>query len=157
MAKLTILKVEQPIPLSLLEEFKQYASMPDGSRDAVLRGLLQSAILRVQEYGDMALLECTAKQVAEVPEDSGVIRLYLGGGDVESLKTTNGGNNVAYDPLPGGKLNVFVRGCEVEVVFRAKPEAGELERAKATVLRYATALYDGESTIVLNSILSEVR
>lgn len=142
--------------MSLLEEFKQYASMPDGSRDAVLRGLLQSAILRVQEYGDKALLECVAKQVVTVPEDSGVIRLYLGGGDVESLKKTNDGNSVPFDPLPGGKLNVFVRGCEVEVVFRTKPVVGELERCKATVLRYATALYDGENTAALNSILNEV-
>ena len=142
--------------MSLLEEFKQYASMPDGSRDAVLRGLLQSAILRVQEYGDKALLECVAKQVVTVPEDSGVIRLYLGGGDVESLKKTNDGNSVPFDPLPGGKLNVFVRGCEVEVIFRTKPVVGELERCKATVLRYATALYDGENTAALNSILNEV-
>lgn len=142
--------------MSLLEEFKQYASMPDGSRDAVLRGLLQSAILRVQEYGDKALLECVAKQVVTVPEDSGVIRLYLGGGDVESLKKTSDGNSVPFDPLPGGKLNVFVRGCEVEVVFRTKPVVGELERCKATVLRYATALYDGENTAALNSILNEV-
>ena len=156
MAKLIIVKVEGAAPLSLLEEFKQYASMPDGSRDAVLRGLLQSAILRVQEYGDKALLECVAKQVVTVPEDSGVIRLYLGGGDVESLKKTNDGNSVPFDPLPGGKLNVFVRGCEVEVVFRTKPVVGELERCKATVLRYATALYDGENTAALNSILNEV-
>ena len=157
MAKLSIVKIDQAIPLSLLEEFKQYAAVPDGSRDAVLTGLLTTALLRVQEYSDRALVACVAKQVCMVPEDSGVIRLYLGGGDVVSLRTTNGGNNVAYDPIAGGKLNVFVRGCEVEVVFKTKPEVGELERAKATVLRYATALYDGENTIVLNSILSEVR
>ena len=156
MARLTISKIEKQIPLSLLEEFKQYASMPDGSRDAVLRGLLQSAILRVQEYGDRALVECTARQIATVDEETGVLRLYLGGGDVESITDTIGGNSVDYEAIAGGKLRVSARGREVEVVFKAKPVPGELERCKATVLRYATALFDGDNTEVLNSILNEV-
>lgn len=155
MAKLTIVKVNQALPLSLLEEFKQYAAVPDGSRDAMLTVLLTTALLRVQEYCDRALVVCTAKQVCTVPEDSGVIRLYLGGGDVESLTTTNDGNSVPYDPLTGGKVQTFKRGCEVEVVFTTKPEPGVLERVKATVLRYATGLYDGEDTGTLNSILNE--
>lgn len=155
MAKLTILNVEQQIPLSLLEEFKQYAGMPDSSRDAVLRGLLQSAILRVQEYGDKALLKCKARQISEMTE-SGVIRLYLGGGDVEDVKDTIYGISVPYDALPGGKLRILAACSGVEVTFETKPEPGELERAKATVLRYATALFDGDNTEVLNSILNEV-
>ncbi|MBQ3812882.1 MAG: hypothetical protein II841_04880 [Bacteroidales bacterium] len=156
MAKLTIVKIDQALPLSLLEEFKQYAAVPDGSRDAMLTGLLTTALLRVQEYADTALLACTAKQVLDVPEETGVIRLYLGGGDVESLTTTNDGNSVPYDPLTGGKLNVFVRGCEVEIVFKTRPNPGDLERVKATVLRYATGLYDGEDAGTLGSILNEV-
>ena len=156
MAKLSIVKIDQAIPLSLLEEFKQYAAVPDGSRDAVLTGLLTTALLRVQEYGDRALVACVAKQVCMVPEDSGVIRLYLGGGDVESIRKTNDGNSVPFDPLAGGKVQTLVRGCEVEVVFKTKPEPGALDGAKATVLRYATGLFDGDDTPTLNSILNEV-
>lgn len=155
MAKLTIVKVNQALPLSLLEEFKQYAAVPDGSRDAMLTGLLTTALLRVQEYSDRALVVCTARQVCEVPEDSGVIRLYLGGGDVENLTRTKDGNRVPFYPLPGGKVQTFVRGEEVEATFVTKPEPGALERVKATVLRYATGLYDGEDTATLNTILNE--
>lgn len=155
MAYLTIVSVDQGIPQSLIEEFKQYASMPDGSRDAVLVGLLKSAILRVQEYADAALVACTARQVAQLPDGSGTLRLYLGGGEVVSVRRMDGGDSMDFDSLPGGRLSVHGSGCEVEVVFRARPDVGNLERCRATVLRYATALYDGEGTEVLNSILNE--
>lgn len=155
MAQLSIVSVDQGIPQSFLEEFKQYASMPDGSRDAVLLGLLRSAILRVQEYADAALMACTARQTAPVPEGTGVIRLYLGGGEVVGVRRTSDGDAVAYDALPGGRVSVH-DGGEVEITFRTRPDAGDLERCRAAVLRYATALYDGEGTEVLNSILNEV-
>lgn len=155
MAKLTITEI-QSIPSSLLEEFKQYASMPDASQDSVLQGLLKSALLRVQEYGDRALIQCTARQIATIDEETGILQLYLGGGDVVSVTDTIDGNSVDYEAIAGGKLRVFARGREVEVVFVASPVTGELERCKATVLRYATALFDGDNTEALNSILNEV-
>lgn len=156
MARLDISNIEWNGILrgNLLEEFKQYASIPDGSRDAMLLSILKNAILKVQEYGDRALIPCTVTQVCRVPP-TGVVRLYLGGGDVYGLSNTKSGDFVPFDPLPGGKLILYSRGIEVRIVFQAKPAEADLIKARTTILRYATALYDGEEVETLNKILSE--
>lgn len=157
MPKLEIIKAENLISPSLIEEVKQYAAMPDDSRDAVLVSMLQSAILRLQEYADRALVECTVRQTVTMPENTAVFTLYLGGGDVESVKSTNAANSIAYAVLATNKIFIHsFAGSEVEIVYKTKPAAGEFAKAKATILRYVTALYDGENTEVLNSIMNEM-
>ena len=76
MARLDISNIEWNGILrgNLLEEFKQYASIPDGSRDAMLLSILKNAILKVQEYGDRALIPCTVTQVCRVPPTGYPIR-----------------------------------------------------------------------------------
>lgn len=155
MARLEILSVEEGFCRSLLEQFKQYASVPDDSRDALLESLLRTAILRVQESADKAILTCTVRQTSVVPESTGIIRLYLGGGIIKSI-TGAWRQFVPFDPLPGGKVQTFVRGQVVEVTFETEPNEADKDNLLPSVFRYATALYDGEDASVLASILNEV-
>lgn len=155
MARLEFISIDDAFCRSQLEQFKQYASVPDDSRDALLGSMLKSAVLKVQEFADVALATCECRQTQGVPA-SGIIRLYLGGGDVVELKDQYG-NDVPFDPLPGGRLQLFTRDCTVSVTFKTSPNAAELERLTSTVFRYATALYDGEDAGVLREILNEVR
>ena len=155
MARLEITNIEESFCRSLLEQFKQYASVPDDSRDALLVSLLRTALLRVQESADRALLTCTVKQTSIVPESSGIVKLYLGGGTIVSV-TGAWRQAVPHDPLPGAKVQTFVRGQAVEITFVTEPLEETRNELLPSVFRYATALYDGEDAAVLASILNEV-
>ena len=154
MAKLEIIEIEPNYTENFLEEFRQYASVPDHSRDALLRALLQTAVLKVQEFADRALVRCTVRQTARVPE-SGVFELYLGGGEVSSVRVPSSAWEASYEALAGDKLRISPTGLDAEVVFKAAPQVADLVKLKPTVFRYGTALYDGEDTDVLNRILLE--
>lgn len=137
-----------------MEEFRQYASVPDHSRDALLHSLLAGAVLKVQEFADRALVECTVRQIARVPE-SGRFQLFLGGGKVESVNVPSSGWETSYEALAGDILRISPTGLDAEVVFKVTPKEVDLARLKPVLFRYATALYDGEDTDVLNRILLE--
>lgn len=154
MAKLEIISIEEAFWDNALEEFKQYASVPDHSRDALLRSLLQTAVMKVQEFADRALLRCTVRQTARVPE-SGRFPLFLGGGEVSSVRVPSSAWTASYDAIADGVLRVSPTGLDAEVVFSTAPKVSDIARLKPTVFRYATALYDGEDTDTLNRILLE--
>ena len=156
MARLEILSVEEGFCRSLLEQFKQYASVPDDSRDALLASLLKTAVLAVQESADKALLTCEVRQTSLVPDGTGIVKLYLGGGTVTSV-TTAGGEPVGWDPLPGGRVQSFTRGVGIVVDYTTAPLESDRDRLLPTVFRYATALYDGEDAAVLAQIRNEIR
>ena len=140
----------------MLEDLKQYASIPDDSRDAMLQRILRNAALRVQEYADRPFLETQLRVTAAVPEDTGIVRLYMGGGEIDGCVDA-AGDFVPFDPLPGGRLLLYRRGIPVTVTYTTRPTDGDREALYHTVLRYATADYDGAETKELNSILSEAR
>lgn len=154
MAKLEIIEIEPNYTETFLEEFRQYASVPDNSRDALLRSLLNAAVLKVQEFADRALVECTVRQTARVPENNR-FELYLGGGEVISVDVPSSAWTASYTALPGGILRISPTGLDAEVVFKVSPKEVDLARLKPVLFRYATALYDGEDTDVLNRILLE--
>ena len=154
MAKLEVISIDQAYCRNLLGQLKQYASVPDDSRDALLDALLRTAVQKVQEFADKALAVTTLRVTAKVPEGSGVIRLYMGGGDVTHC-TADTGEEVPFDPLPGGRLQLFVRRGTVQVTYTTRPNEGDRQALLPTVLRYATALYDGEEADALNRILTE--
>ena len=52
---------------------------------------------------------------------------------------------------------VYRRGVPVSITYTTVPTDGDREALYHTVLRYATADYDGADTQELNSILSEAR
>ena len=153
MPRLELISFDDGFCRSHLEQFKQYASVPDDSRDALLNSLLKSAVLKVQEFANTALVACTCRVTAAVPA-SGVVRLYMGGGDIVGLEDENG-EQVRFDPLPGGLVQTFIRKGTVKVTYETVPNEGDRERLLPTVFRYGTALYDGEDPDVLKRILME--
>jgi hypothetical protein len=156
MFTLQILDNTDPLPGVWLEPFKQYASVPDDGRDALLESLLKSAILRVQEYGDRALVRCRVRQTGTPDPETGLFRLYLGGGEDVSVTFDYDGSPAPWTRNTDGSLTIRTHGSPVSVEFTTVPLASWKEQAKSTVFRYATALYDGADVATLNSILNEV-
>ena len=154
--RLQIIENNDTLPTAWLEAFKQYASVPDDGRDALLLGLLRSAIYRVQEYADRALLKCRVRQTGEADAKTGQIRLYLGGGEVVSVAYDYGGEEAPYTQNADDLLTVQARGSAVSVIFDTKPLRSWREEAQPTVFKLATAMYDGEDTATCNAILNEV-
>lgn len=153
---LRVIHIEGADRKELLNELKQYASVPDNSRDALLRSLLRAAILKVQEYADRAFLPTKLEQTAEVDGFGSTVRLYEGGGEVLSFVDADG-YEVDYAKVDENLLRIrepFTG--TVKVTYITRPDIGDEEQLKVTVLRYATALYDGEDTETLNAILREV-
>jgi hypothetical protein len=78
----------------------------------------------------------------------------MGGGNIVGLEDRDG-ESVRFDPLPGGKVQLFVRTGIVRITYETVPNEGDRERLLPTVFRYGTALYDGEDPDVLKRILME--
>jgi hypothetical protein len=154
MPRLELISFDDAFCRSRLEQFKQYASVPDDSRDALLASLLKTAVVKVQESANVAIAACTYRVTAAVPA-SGIVRLYMGGGDITECVDADG-DFVRFDPLPGARVQTFLRTGYVKVTYQTVPVEGERERLLSTVFRYGTALYDGEDPKVLNMILMEV-
>lgn len=155
MPRLEVISITKPVCPDWLEAFKQYASVPDDGRDALLNRLLRSALLRVQEYADRAVVGTNLRLTIEVPQD-GIVTLYEGGGDVTSVTDEMGGE-IDYDPLPGHRLQLNARRGRAVIEYTTHPLEGDTEYLMPTVYRYATALYDGEDQKVLDAILAETR
>lgn len=138
---------------AMLGEVKQYASVADDSRDAMLTALVQAAVLRVQEFADTALV-ATRLELTATPDAGGRVKLYEGGGAVESVQTEDGSQAVPFSALGTEAISVQTLGA-VRVVYVTAPDEGEQIRLRPVVYRYATALYDGLGTDELNAILNE--
>lgn len=161
--KLKVIEVDNTQVASLLAEFKTYASVPadeDTARDAMLLSMLRSALLRVQEYADVALVQTTYQLTVE-PAENRIVRLYPGG-YVQDVTDEEGnavtGRVISYDRIKVdavGTVIVTYNTLETPEGSEPVPLPEDLAEYKPTVFRYATALYDGETTQVLNGILNE--
>lgn len=154
MARLELISVDDTAVQGLLTDFKQYASIPDDTQDNLLLRILKNAVLRVQEYADRAFLECVVRATLPVPESTGIVRLYLGGGEISEVKNERG-DDVFFDTLPGGRLQLYGRGGTVVVKYTTTPSDCDQAALAQAILRYATADYDGAETAELNKILTE--
>lgn len=134
-----------------LEQFKQYASVPDDSRDGVLQKMLKRAMLAVQEHSDTALLPCKFElTITDVkPEDR--IRLYQGGKTVTRAEDQDG-QPVEF-AQEGGSLRIRKRCSTLVVVYENEVNIPEAEKLQPVVWQLATAIYDGEDPKVQASIL----
>lgn len=134
-----------------LEQFKQYASVPDDSRDGVLQKMLKRAMLAVQEHSDAALLPCKFElTITDVkPEDR--IRLYQGGKTVTRVEDQDG------QPVEfvqeGSSLRIRRCCSTLAVVYENEVNIPEAEKLQPVVWQLATAIYDGEDPKVQASIL----
>lgn len=141
------------IPEQNLDEFREYASIPGHGHDVMLRDLLLRAALVVQEYADKSVLPCTFR--LDVTEyGGGKIFLYQSPAKVLSV-TGSDGSPLAWT-LSGKSLSVERTSSDVSVVYRTEPVPGEAQRLMPVVLRYATALYDGQDGSELDKIITEV-
>ncbi len=155
MPKLKTLSIVPPALYlyDMLGQVKQYASVADDSRDGMLTPLVVSALMRVQEFADTALI-ATRLELTAKPDARGRVRLYEGGGTVESVYTEDGSEAVEFTAYGTEAISVPTRDT-VRVVYVTSPDVGEQMRLKSVVYRYATALYDGLGTDELNAILNE--
>lgn len=138
------------LPAGWLEQMKAYAAVADGAQDGLLHSLLLRAVLRVQELANKSLLACTFELHEDEVEDN-TVRLYQTVSEVISVSTPVG-HRLYWEPRANG---VRVYDPSVVVVYRTEPRDVDIDDLLPVVFQYATALYDGQDTKTLASILSQ--
>lgn len=138
------------LPAGWLEQLKAYAAVPDGAQDSLLSALLLRAVMRVQEIANKSLLACTFELHEDEVEDN-TVRLYQTVSQVVSV-TTPVGHRLYWEPRANG---IRVYEDSVVVTYTTEPRDGDIEDLLPVVFQYATALYDGQDTQSLASILSQ--
>lgn len=134
-----------------LEQFKQYASVPDNTRDAMLMKVLKQAMIAVQEHSNVAMLPCTFKLTLHDVEAGEPIRLYEGGSEVSSVVDENG-DAVEYTQ-EGDRIILGAAQAMVTVTYSNEVIVPRSETLMPVVWQLATAIYDGEDAKVQASIL----
>lgn len=136
-----------------LEQFKQYASVPDDSRDALLSKILKRAMLAVQDFSDTAMLNCTFSLVVTAVQRGELIRLYQGGNTV--LRAVDPYNKPVEYSKTGGCIIVNQKADAVTVEYQNVVDKAEVEKLMPVVWELATAIYDGEDTTAQAAILAK--
>lgn len=150
MIKVEVLAHAEPTPAQL-EKLRQYASVPNDQRDALLMSCLRRAMLDIQEASGVAMLGSELRMTVTGAKAGEAFTLYQGGRDVVSVKDEFGAP-VPYLP-EGGRVRVQ-RACRhLEITYRNEVLPSELSRLELAAYQYATALYDGEEASVLDDIL----
>ena len=155
MIQVRILECKDPLA-DHLEQFKQYASVPDDSRDGILQKMLKRAMLAVQESSNIALLPCKLEVMVTPVWPGDAIRLYQGGKTVLSVKDTEG-EDLAY-AREGDVIKILETHkawSTAVVVYQNEVIVPEAEKLQPVVWQLATAIYDGEDTSVQNAILRQ--
>ena len=148
MIELTIIE-KADTPAAWLEQFKAYAGIADNAQDLLLQAILSKAVLSVQQKADRSLIACTI-ELYEDEVEGNAVRLYQSVSQVVSV--THEGNGVAYSFI-GRK--VYVAHSPVTVTYKTEPYLADIDTLLPIVYQYATALYDGEDSKTLASILSQ--
>ena len=152
MIRLTIDKCAEP-QVSQLAMLKQYASVPDSSRDALLKLLLTRAMKTVQEAADKSLLPSSLTLTVTEREENVAVKLYQTPDTIESVE--DGKGNALKHTVSGNVLILDDYTETVVVKYTTRPDPAQADSLFAVVLQYATALYDGASSDELAQILSQ--
>lgn len=139
------------IPLGWLEGMKAYAAIADNANDAWLTSCLTRAVLSVQEKADKSLIPCTFCVTEE--EARGGVRLYQ---TVQSIERVTDCNGLAIDYSIVGRM-VYTVSESASVTYTTMPMQGNVDMLLPVVYQYATALYDGQDSRTLASILEQCR
>ena len=147
MVKLRVIEQGKPTD-GAMNMLMKYAAVFDEGQKEILSSCLVRAMDMVQRTADVALLPGRWRIVAT--EYNGEIKVYMGG-LVESVSGRQG------EAIPFKQYGdkVFVSGEYAEVVFTTEVDPAKYDVLFPVVLKYATALYDGEDSVELNSILKE--
>ena len=136
-----------------LEQFKQYASVPDNSRDGILQKMLKRAMLAVQAHSDIAMLPCTIEMTVTDVCKGETVRLYQGGTEVLSVENQDG-ESVEFTQ-EGNRLRIQSSCKALVVVYRNSVNVPEAEALQPVCWELATAIYDGEDAKVQGDILKK--
>lgn len=155
MIQVRILQCNDPLA-DHLEQFKQYASVPDDSRDGILLKMLKRAMLAVQESSNVAMLPCKLEVMLAPVWPGDTIRLYQGGKTILSVKDSQG------EDLTYAREGDIIKILETPktwstavVVYQNEVIVPEAEKLQPVVWQLATAIYDGEDASVQNAILRQ--
>ena len=155
MIQVRILECKDPLA-DHLEQFKQYASVPDDSRDGILQKMLKRAMLAVQESSNVAMLPCKIEVMLAPVWPGDTIRLYQGGKTIISVKDSQG-EDLAY-AREGDVIKILETHkawSTAVVVYQNEVIVPEAEKLQPVVWQLATAIYDGEDASVQNAILRQ--
>lgn len=147
MVRLKVIEIAKPGE-GAVSMAMQYAGVSDEGQKAILESCLVRAFDIVQKYANKALLPGRWRVTAT--DYAGEVKVYMGG-TVEYVSGREG------ERIPFRQYGeaVVLSGDYAEVVFSTEVNEAEYDALLPAVLKYATALYDGEDAVVLNSILKE--
>ena len=140
------------LPQGCLEGFKAYAAISDESQDMLVSSMLSRAMLRVQEQADRSLIPCTFR--LEDDEVDGLVRLYQ---NIDQIVSVKDGNGQAIAWTKAGRTLSVGMVSSVVVEYTTKVEVGNMINLLPVVYQYAAALYDGQDSRTLASILNQCR
>ena len=135
-------------------KFKQYASVPDCSTDALLFGILKKAMLDVQEFSDKGVLPCTIELTAYNVRVGDEIQLYQGGKTVTSIVDEDGDS--VYYAMTGSKVRVSQNAAVLTITYANRVLPAEVGKMLPVCFELATAIYDGEESDKQASILKKL-
>lgn len=136
-----------------LEKLRQYASVPNDQRDALLMSCLKKALLTIQAHTDTALLHCTLRVTVPDVKNGESFRLYQGGRRVVSVKDQDG--NEPRFSQDEDRITIKQACQRVIVTYENEVLPAEALKLEPTAWQYATALYDGEDAATLADILKQ--
>lgn len=149
MVRLEVIEMAEPEATDLAK-LKAYAAVSDDGQDSVLMMALRRAFDVVQRNADVALLPGRFRICAE--DHPGIVNVYMGG----KVQAVTDGNGLAHSFNQRGRTVSVGTDGYFEIEFTTEVNAADYDRLLPVVMRYATAIYDGEDTKVLNDILKEV-
>lgn len=136
-----------------LEKLRQYASVPNDQRDALLMSCLKKALLTIQAHTDTALLHCTLRMTVPDVKNGESFRLYQGGRRILSVKDQDG--NQPLFSQDEDRITIKQACQRVIVTYENEVLPAEALKLEPTAWQYATALYDGEDAATLADILKQ--
>lgn len=136
-----------------LEKLRQYASVPNDQRDALLMSCLKKALLTIQAHTDTALLHCTIRMMVPDVKNGESFRLYQGGRRVVSVKDQDG--NEPRFSQDEDRITIKQACQRIIVEYQNEVLPAEALKLEPTAWQYATALYDGEDAATLADILKQ--
>lgn len=138
----------------MLDGFRQYLSAPETGNEGLLKAVLKSAMIAVQEWEDRSLLpETIAVVVAARPDPRAPITLYRTVSEIVSVMDADGKE---LEFTCSGKLLQVSGPCRnAEVIYKTKAEQADVDSLLLKVYRVAAARYDGEDAQTVNRIIME--
>lgn len=139
------------IPEEWIEDVKAYAAVAGNVNERYLVTCITRAVLSVQEKADKSLIACTFR-VTEEDAYAGV-RLYQ---TVKDIQSVTDGMGVEHEFTINGRM-VYTMTEKASVTYTTEPAQGDIDMLLPVVYQYATALYDGQDSRTLASILEQCR